>query len=192
MCIRDRREEVHRGRSPRRQGQRLPQGRRHRRHRGRPLQGHLGPEPEHPHQALLDRLHRLLRRHRERASLLIRQTKKAARTGGLLVCQKSLAEFRGRSREISVNHFRRRRVRRRKYFSRSGVSNCPPLADNRGAERSASPFVEEGFAFFDKLKAARTGGLFAVRFSRTRAPSRSGGPRRWRRLSCSHIPSCRL
>lgn len=27
------------------------------------------------------------------------------------------------------------------------------LADNRGAERSASPFVEEGFAFFDKLKA---------------------------------------
>jgi len=26
------------------------------------------------------------------------------------------------------------------------------LADNRGAERSAIPFVEEGKAFFDKLK----------------------------------------
>ena len=78
--------------------------------------------------------------------------------GPALSLSKSLAEFRGRSREISVNHFRRRRVRRRKYFSRSGVSNCPPLADNRGAERSASPFVEEGFAFFDKLKAAQESG----------------------------------
>ena len=71
---------------------------------------------------------------------------------GLSVCRKSLAEFRGRSREIELDHFRRRRVRRRKYFSRSGVSNCPPLADNRGAERSAIPFVEEGTAFFDKLR----------------------------------------
>ena len=71
---------------------------------------------------------------------------------GLSVCRKSLAEFRGRSREIELDHFRRRRVRRRKYFSRSGVSNRPPLADDRGAERSASPFVEEGFAFFDKLR----------------------------------------
>ena len=47
-------------------------------------------------------------------------------TGRATVCIKSLAEFRGRSREINFNHFRRRRVRRRKYFSRSGVSNCPP------------------------------------------------------------------
>ena len=35
----------------RRQGQRCPQGRRGRRHRGRSLQGHLGPQPEHPDQA---------------------------------------------------------------------------------------------------------------------------------------------
>ncbi len=43
------RQEVHRGRAPRRQGQRGAQGRRHRRHRGRPLQGHrrAGREPAH-------------------------------------------------------------------------------------------------------------------------------------------------
>ena len=37
------------------------------------------------------------------------------------------------------------------------------MADNRGAERSASPFVEEGFAFFDKLKFA--GDLFSLMLS---------------------------
>ena len=83
--------------------------------------------------------------------------KSPPRMGRATVCRKSLAEFRGRSREINFNHFRRRRVRRRKYFSRSGVSNCPPLADNRGAERSAGPFVEEGRAFFDKMKPAPNG-----------------------------------
>lgn len=55
---------------------------------------------------------------------------------------------------MDLNHFRRRRVRRRKYCSRSGVSNRPPPADDRGAERSAMLFVEEGKAFFDKLEAA--------------------------------------
>ena len=83
--------------------------------------------------------------------------KSPPRMGRATVCIKSLAEFRGRSREINFNHFRRRRVRRRKYFSRSGVSNCPPVADNRGAERSAGPFVEEGSAFFDKMKPAPNG-----------------------------------
>ncbi len=83
--------------------------------------------------------------------------KSPPQTGRATVCRKSLAEFRGRSREINFNHFRRRRVRRRKYFSRSGVSNCPPLADNRGAERSAGLFVEEGRAFFDKMKPAPNG-----------------------------------
>ena len=37
------RQEVHRGRPPRRQGQRRLQGRRHRRHRRRPVQGHRRP-----------------------------------------------------------------------------------------------------------------------------------------------------
>ena len=43
------------------------------------------------------------------------------------------------------------------------MSNCPPLADNRGAQRSAIPFVEEGLAFFDKLKFA--GVLFSLMLS---------------------------
>jgi len=50
------------------------------------------------------------------------------------------------------NRFLRRRVRRRKHFSRSEVSNCTPLAYNRGMERSAIPFVEEDKVFFDKPK----------------------------------------
>ena len=45
----------------------------------------------------------------------------------------------------------RRRVRRSKHFSRSEVSNCTPPAYNRGTERSAIPFVEEGLTFFDRL-----------------------------------------
>ncbi len=42
-------------------GSELPQGRRRRRHRGRPLQGYLRPLPEHPDQAVLHGLHRVLR-----------------------------------------------------------------------------------------------------------------------------------
>ena len=44
-------QEVHRGGQLRRQGRRLPQGRRGGRHRGRPLQGHLRPRHQHSHQA---------------------------------------------------------------------------------------------------------------------------------------------
>ena len=55
---------------------------------------------------------------------------------------------------MDLNHFRRRRVRPLKYGSRRGVSNRPPPADDRGAERSAILFVEEGKAFFDKFEAA--------------------------------------
>ncbi len=54
-------------------------------------------------------------------------------------------------RKNKFNRFLRRRVRRGKHFSRSEVSNCTPLAYNRGMERSAIPFVEEDFVFFDKL-----------------------------------------
>ena len=42
-------------------GSELPQGRRRGRHRGRSLQGYLRPVPEHPHQAVLHGLHRVLR-----------------------------------------------------------------------------------------------------------------------------------
>ena len=55
------RQEVHRGRPPRRQGLRVPQGGRGGRHGGRPLQGYLRPVPEHPHQAVLHGVHRVLR-----------------------------------------------------------------------------------------------------------------------------------
>ena len=55
------RQEVHRGRPPRRQGLRVPQGSRRGRHRGRSFQGHLRPVPEHPDQAVLHRVHRVLR-----------------------------------------------------------------------------------------------------------------------------------
>ena len=55
-------------------------------------------------------------------------------------------------RKNYFNRFPRRRVRRGKHYSRSGVSNCTPSAYNRGMKRSASLFVKEGFAFFDKLK----------------------------------------
>ena len=61
-------------------------------------------------------------------------------------------------RKNKFKRFLRRRVRRRKHISRSEVSNCTPLAYNRGMERSASPFVEEGLAFFDKLRATVFGG----------------------------------
>jgi H(+)-translocating pyrophosphatase len=50
------RQEVHRGGRPRRQGLRAPQGGGRRRHRGRPVQGHLGPGDEHPHQGDDDRV----------------------------------------------------------------------------------------------------------------------------------------
>ena len=58
------RQEVHRIRPSRGQGLRVPQGRRGGRHRGRSLQGHLRPLPEHPHQAVFHRVHRFLRSHR--------------------------------------------------------------------------------------------------------------------------------
>ena len=45
------RQEVHRGRPARRQGQRGAQGRGRRRHRRRSLQGHRRPRHQHPHQA---------------------------------------------------------------------------------------------------------------------------------------------
>ena len=54
------RQEVHRRRPPRWQGQRGAQGRRHRRHRGRPLQGHRRPgrqpaDQDHQHRGAADR-----------------------------------------------------------------------------------------------------------------------------------------
>ena len=54
------RQEVHRRRPPRRQGQRCAQGRGHRRHRGRPLQGHRRPggqpaDQDHQHRGAADR-----------------------------------------------------------------------------------------------------------------------------------------
>ncbi len=55
------REEVYRGRPPRRQGQRAAQGCRCRRHRRRPVQGYFRPVPEHSDQAVLHGLHRVLR-----------------------------------------------------------------------------------------------------------------------------------
>jgi hypothetical protein len=53
------RQEVHRRRPPRRQGLRSPQGRRDRRHRGRPLQGHRRPgrqpaDQDHQHRGAAD------------------------------------------------------------------------------------------------------------------------------------------
>ena len=52
----------------RRQGRRLPQGRRGGRHRGRPLQGHLRPRHQHPYQADQHGLHRVRRPDRGGAS----------------------------------------------------------------------------------------------------------------------------
>ena len=49
------REKIHRGRQLRRQGKRRAQSRRHRRHSGRPVQGHVGPLHQHSHQAHLRR-----------------------------------------------------------------------------------------------------------------------------------------
>ena len=49
------REEVHRGRTLRRQGLGRAQGRRGGRHRGRSVQGHLGPVAQHPSEADVDR-----------------------------------------------------------------------------------------------------------------------------------------
>ena len=53
------RQEVHRGRTPRRQGLRPSRRRCRGRHRRRPIQGHLRPRPEHPHQAHVYRRPRL-------------------------------------------------------------------------------------------------------------------------------------
>ena len=55
------REEVYRGRPPRRQGQRAAQGCRCRRHRRRSVQGYFRPVPEHSDQAVLHGFHRVLR-----------------------------------------------------------------------------------------------------------------------------------
>jgi hypothetical protein len=49
------RQEVHRSRPPRWQGQRHPQGGGHRRHGRRPVQGHRRPVDQHPHEADDDR-----------------------------------------------------------------------------------------------------------------------------------------
>ena len=49
------REKIHRGRQLRRQGQRRAQSRRHRRHSGRPVQGHVGALHQHSHQTHLRR-----------------------------------------------------------------------------------------------------------------------------------------
>jgi K(+)-stimulated pyrophosphate-energized sodium pump len=61
----DNAKKLHRNRRARRQGFRCPQGGRRRRHRRGPVQGHLRPVAEHPHQADEHRLHRV-RRHRGR------------------------------------------------------------------------------------------------------------------------------
>ena len=58
--------------------------------------------------------------------------------GAASACQKSLAEFRARKREIKPNHFLRRHVRRRKYFSAHKCANRPPQADGAFAQRAAS------------------------------------------------------
>ena len=59
------RQEVHRGGQLRRQGQRVPQGRRGGRHRGRSLQGHLRPRHQHPDQAAEHGIHRVRRPDRQ-------------------------------------------------------------------------------------------------------------------------------
>ena len=105
----------------------------------------------------------------------------------LQLVEKASQSFAPYGRERDWDHFRRRRVRRRKYISRSAVSNCPPLADNRGAKRSAGPHrplaagglycqKRPSRAFFDSLKAALTGGLFCTRHD-SRCPRRLSGRR---------------
>ena len=78
--------------------------------------------------------------------------KGTARQGGPLRLSKKPRRVFSPQRKNKFNRFLRRHVRRRKHISRSEVSNCTPLAYNRGMERSAIPFVEEGLTFFDKLK----------------------------------------
>ena len=73
-----------------------------------------------------------------RSSQILRPTNRASRG-----CGKCLAEFRARRRETNLTCFLRRRVRRRKYFSRSERLTGPPLADHRGAQRNAAFFIEE-------------------------------------------------
>ena len=105
---------------------------------------------------------------------------------GAQLVEKASQSFAPYGRERDCNHFRRRRVRRRKYFSRSAVSNCPPLADNRGAKRSAGPHrplaagglycqKRPSRAFFDSLSPAgiSCGADSIFRFTR----SRQGRPR---------------
>ena len=55
----------------------------------------------------------------------------------------------------NLNRFLRRRVRRRKHFSRSEVSNCTPLAYNRGMKRSASLFCRRRLSLLRQAESLR-------------------------------------
>ena len=68
--------------------------------------------------------------------------------GAASACQKSLAEFRARKREIKPNHFLRRHVRRRKYFSAHKCANRPPQADGAFAQGAASTLSENPAGVF--------------------------------------------
>ena len=57
---------------------------------------------------------------------------------------KNLVEFRRRSGERKSNHFLRRHVRRRKYFSACKRARRPPETDERYAVAVAAPILSEG------------------------------------------------
>ena len=76
---------------------------------------------------------------------------------------KNLVEFRRRSGERKSDHFLRRHVRRRKYFSGCKCGICAPAAHKLCAQQTATPLVKkEYFLTVSKSRRPGRGGGFLV------------------------------
>ena len=105
----------------------------------------------------------------------------------LSACQKSLAEFRARRREIRSNHFPWRPVRQGKYFSARKCASCPSQTDSECAQRAASPLSESPAGVFRQPQRAGPSwsGPFWRSWDAVSGGSRSRPRRRPSRAGCS-------
>ena len=68
--------------------------------------------------------------------------------GECSACQKSLAEFAARRRQIELNHFLPGRVPGGKYLTGCKCASCPPSADKECAQQTAILLSKKANGFF--------------------------------------------
>ena len=107
--------------------------------------------------------------------------KRRCRRQRLFSLSKNLVAFRRRSGERKSDHFLRRHVRRRKYFSACKRARWPPKVDGACAAAGRKPLCQKGILFDSLKKDAAGGSAFFMHAFLSPSRARDTRPRGCRR-----------